>query len=145
MFQAGLRQSREMSTGAARLAWLSLGYVFFALGAVGMVLPLMPTTVFWILAAGCFAKSSQRMHAYIMRCPVVGPAVGEFLDHGIMPRRAKYFALGGMALGLGLMLAGGLPPVALMLAVAVLALSALYVIRRPEHVPVPLRRRGPRG
>lgn len=140
MFRMELKETRKMSDGAARLVWLSLGYVCFALGAIGMVLPLMPTTVFWILAAGCFAKSSERMHAYILRCPVIGRSVTAFLDHGVMPRRAKVFALAGMSLGLALLLAGGLPAAPLAVAVTVLALSALYVIRRPEEVPVPIRR-----
>lgn len=140
MLQSGFKETRKMSAGALRVVWLSLGYVCFALGALGMVLPLMPTTIFWILAAGCFAKSSERMHAYILRCPVVGRAVTDFLDHGVMPRRAKIFALAGMSLGLAVLLAGGLPLMPLVVAVSVLGLSALYIIRRPEEVPVPVRR-----
>ena len=92
MEQVSMGPTVELSRGASRLFWLAAGYVFFTFGAVGLILPVMPTTVFWILAAGCFAKSSARMHGYILRCPVIGPSVADFLNHGVMPRRAKVFA-----------------------------------------------------
>ena len=49
-----------------RLAVLSCGYLFFAMGLIGAVLPVLPSTVFWILAAICFARSSPRMYQRIL-------------------------------------------------------------------------------
>src|SRR3546814_18506880 len=59
------------------------------LGLVGVVLPVLPTTIFWIIAAACFAKSCPAMARKIYAWPGVGPAVEAFLSHGVIARRAK--------------------------------------------------------
>ena len=47
-----------------KILYLTLGVISMALGAVGVVLPILPTTPFLLLAAFCFAKSSQRLHRW---------------------------------------------------------------------------------
>lgn len=76
--------------------WRGLGLVFFACGAVGIFLPLLPTTIFWILAAGCFARGSPHLRERILRDRRFGPAIRDFLEHRVLRRRAKWFAIGGM-------------------------------------------------
>ena len=56
----------------SRTGWLALGYLLFGIGILGMFLPVMPTTVFWILAAGCFLKSSPAMYQRIITSPRYG-------------------------------------------------------------------------
>ena len=60
---------------AARLGWLAMGWICVALGIIGALLPLMPTTIFLILAAGCFARSSPRLEAWLLDHPRVGPTL----------------------------------------------------------------------
>jgi uncharacterized membrane protein YbaN (DUF454 family) len=48
------------------------GVVCVALGLVGVVVPLLPTTPFLLLAAACFARSSERLHGWLVRHPVLG-------------------------------------------------------------------------
>ncbi len=81
-----------------RWVYLAGGYGLFAIGTVGIVLPLLPTTVFWIGAAVCFAKSSPAMYHKLLTWPKLGPAIHDFLVHGIIGTNAKYAALGAMAL-----------------------------------------------
>jgi uncharacterized protein len=83
----------------ARPALLLGGCIFFLIGLVGVFLPVLPTTVFWIIAALLFAKSSPRMYQKIRDWPKFGPIVVNLLDHGIIAREAKVAAAIGMAIG----------------------------------------------
>ena len=54
------------ATGGRRVLWLAAGFVSVGLGAIGVVLPVLPTTPFAILAAACFARSSRRFYRWII-------------------------------------------------------------------------------
>ncbi len=73
-----------------RLLWFSLGWLCVALGFIGAVLPVMPSTVFFIAAAACFARSSPRFEAWILNLPGVGKLVREYRAGNGMPRRLKW-------------------------------------------------------
>ena len=79
-----------------RAAWFSAGGVAVAIGGVGIVLPGLPTTVFFIVAAYCFSRSSPRFEQWVLDLPKIGPMV---IDHraGLgMPRRIKVIAISMM-------------------------------------------------
>lgn len=76
-----------------RLPWLLLGLVCVGLGGVGVVVPGLPTTVFFIAAAACFTRSSRRLEAWVLGLPRIGPAVRDYRAGLGMPRRAKTLAL----------------------------------------------------
>lgn len=107
------------------------GYALFAMGFAGMLLPLLPTTIFWILAAGCFARSSPAMYRRIVSHPRLGRSIELFLEEGRIGRTAKLSAVAGMALGLTLLLASPVPVIAKALGAIVIALAAGYVVTRP--------------
>lgn len=111
---------------------LAAGWLFTVLGVVGIILPLMPGTVFLILAAGCFARSSQRFEAWLLAHPMLGPRVRHWREAGTIDRRAKITALGAMALSFGVVLLSAAPPVALWASGASLLAAAAYVGSRPE-------------
>lgn len=54
---------------------LAIGCVSVALGVAGVVLPLVPTTPFLLLAGVCFAKSSDRFHTWLMEHRILGPYI----------------------------------------------------------------------
>jgi uncharacterized membrane protein YbaN (DUF454 family) len=132
---------RRITTGAttgARTrawAWTAAGYGFFAVGLLGVVLPVLPTTIFWIVAAACFARGCPAMARRIYAWPGVGPAVEAFLSHGVIGRKAKVSAAVGMALA-GVMVAlTPLPLAGRLITLAIIGLAGLYVAMRPERRP----------
>lgn len=76
-----------------RLGWWLLGWTAVALGGIGIVVPGLPTTGFFVLAAACFAKSSPRFEQWILDLPHVGPLVRGYRAGLGMPRRAKVTAV----------------------------------------------------
>ena len=86
-------------------AWRILGAIAFALGAVGLFLPVWPTTVFWIVAALAFARSNPAWAEWIYRQPGIGPPIQHFLETGTLPREAKIAALCGMTLAAAIVIA----------------------------------------
>jgi len=95
----------------------------------------LPTTIFWIIAAGCFAKGCPAMARRIFAWPGIGPAVEAFLSHGVIARKAKLSALIGMAIASGIVALSPLSLASILVTVAVIALAALYVATRPESRP----------
>lgn len=116
-----------------RAVFLVLGLVCVALGFVGAFVPLMPTTIFLILAAGCFARSSPRLERWLMEHGRFGPLLRAWREHGAIPPRAKALACAGIGLGYGLFLWGARPTLWLAaLVAAVLASVVAFILSRPN-------------
>jgi uncharacterized membrane protein YbaN (DUF454 family) len=130
--QAGTRR-RAALHASRRAGFVVLGFVFLALGIIGAFLPVMPTTIFLILAAWSFGRSSPRLEAWMLDHPRFGGVLRDWRAHGAIPRRAKWMACGGIALGYALFWLSGHPPLwlAILVAAAMLA-CAIWIVTRPE-------------
>lgn len=110
-----------------------LGVLLFAIGFIGIFLPLLPTTIFWIIAAFLFARANPAWQQKIYQWPVVGHTVEDFVERGIIKTRSKYIAILGVA-GVGslsLYLSG--PAETVLYGVAgVLLLVILFIFTRQE-------------
>lgn len=116
-----------------RALFLILGLLFVALGVIGAFLPLMPTTIFLIVAAGCFARSSPRLEAWLMHHPRLGVPLRAWREHGAIPRRAKALACSGIAFGYAVFWWRAHPSGPLAGGVAViLAAIVAFILSRPE-------------
>lgn len=120
-----------------RWLWFGLGWVMVALGVIGALLPVMPTTIFLILAVACFARSSPRFERKLLEHPRYGPALRLWREQGAVSRKGKAFAAGGMAFGFAMFCWGAHPSWMLLLGVgAFFAASAAYVLSRPAPRPL---------
>jgi uncharacterized membrane protein YbaN (DUF454 family) len=116
-----------------RLAFIFLGYLFFAVGLIGVALPVLPTTVFWVVAAICFARSSPRMYQRILTWPRIGSAVEDFVANGVIKRRSKVIAISGMAVAAIVVALAPMEVVPTVASLAGIAVGAIYVLTRPSQ------------
>jgi len=72
-----------------RTIFLALGGLFFILGLIGVVLPILPTTPFMILSAACFAESSPRFHQYLLNNRWFGQDLQRWERNKTMKRSTK--------------------------------------------------------
>jgi len=115
-----------------RLIWQGIGWISLMLGALGVVLPLLPTTPFLLLSAWCFARSSKRFHDWLVHHPRFGPPIEAWRRQGAISRRAKGLAMLSIAASLAVSLAVGAPAWALIFQAACLAVVTIFILSRPE-------------
>ncbi|MCU0971113.1 MAG: YbaN family protein [Gammaproteobacteria bacterium] len=116
-----------------RLPYLAIGSLSAALGLVGLFVPLLPTTVFLLVAAWAFARSSPRLHRALLEHPRLGPPIQRWQAQRCVSRRGKALAVTSMA-GSFLVSAHLLngSPLAVAGVGGVLAIVALYLATRPS-------------
>ncbi|GAP37670.1 YbaN family protein [Piscinibacter sakaiensis] len=80
-----------------RPAWIAAGVLALLLGLLGVVLPLLPTVPFVLLAAGCFARGSRRWEQWLLDHPRLGPPLRDWRATRAVPLAAKWLATAMMA------------------------------------------------
>lgn len=115
-----------------RSVWVVLGFLAMGLGIVGLVLPLLPTTPFMLLAAASFAKSSPRLHGWLVGHRVFGPAIRDWRDYRAISPKAKRMALTAMAGAFALSVLLGLGATVLAVQAAVLGIMGSWIWTRPD-------------
>ena len=72
-----------------RVLLIIVGWIFVVLATLGVVLPLLPTTPFLLLAAWCFARSSPRFHHWLLHRSWFGSYLRHWQQHRALPKGAK--------------------------------------------------------
>ena len=108
------------------------GTLCVVLGVIGIFLPLMPTTVFLLLAVWAFARGSPELGERLYADPRFGPLLRDWDERRAIPVRAKVVAVIGMAVGLGVVIWRSSGPIAPAIASVVILAGAAFVLSRPS-------------
>jgi uncharacterized membrane protein YbaN (DUF454 family) len=114
------------------MTFIVIGVASLALGGAGVVLPLLPTTPFILVAAFAFANSSETLHRWLVDHRIFGPLISDWRRHGAISRRAKKLGILSMAAILVLSLLLAVPTHVIIIQALVLGCCALFIISRPN-------------
>lgn len=114
---------------------IAFGWFFILVGMVGVILPVLPTTPFLILALVLFSNSSPRFHRMLLNNRWFGPTLRDWEERRILPRKTKYRASGLIVATflVSILLVSGRPYLQLML--VCFAIVLLFFIWRIREVP----------
>ncbi|MGE0439058.1 MAG: YbaN family protein [Gemmatimonadales bacterium] len=93
MAEARIEEGVRLASRGRRWAYLAAGHTSLGLGILGAFLPLLPTTIFLIMAASCYAKASPTLHRKLLDNPTFGPLIRDWQEHRAMSKRAKVLAV----------------------------------------------------
>ena len=85
-------KTNQHNNPTVRWLFLIFGWLFFTLGIIGVLLPVMPTAPFILLAAGCWARSSRRFHFWLINHKYFGKFVRDWEDRHAVPLYGKWLA-----------------------------------------------------
>lgn len=120
-----------------RLLWFTLGAAALLLGGIGILLPVMPTTPFMILAAFAFSRSAPRFQQWLEESRAFGPAIADWRANGAIAPRHKAFATATMAGSLVLSVALSFAWQIIAVQAVCLSGAAAFVLTRPNGPPPP--------
>jgi uncharacterized membrane protein YbaN (DUF454 family) len=83
--------------------WFTAGIIFLGIAFVGIYVPGLPWSTPTVIAAYCFARSSERMHRWLYSHKIFGPFLTGWTEKRIFPTKFKYFMLVTMSSSLALM------------------------------------------
>ena len=116
----------------ARFIWLSVGLAALAVGAVGVVLPLLPTTPFLLVAAFAFARSSERMNSWLREHQVFGPLINNWHRDGSIDQKAKRMAIIVIVATPVVTWLLDVPSWVVACQIVVLSAAAIFIVTRPS-------------
>ncbi len=115
-----------------RLLWLALGLLSVAAAMIGVVLPLVPTVPFLLLATFCFARSSERLHHWLVTHKRFGPAILDWNERGAIRPTAKRLATVSILAVFTLSLVMQLRPMILIIQAVTLGAVLMFIWTRPN-------------
>jgi len=127
--------SRPPPNRLARMLWRGVGLFALGFGAIGIVLPLVPTTPFLLVAVWCFERGSPEWRAWLLAQPQFGPRIERWRAHGIIDRHTKHLAIAVMLAAVAGSAVFGAPIWVLGGQAVVMAGVAVFLLTRPETPP----------
>lgn len=116
--------------------YFMVGCLLFIVGFIGIFVPVLPTTVFMILALWMFSKSSQRFHDWLYYHKLFGPSLQRWSQYRVIPISAKVIAITTMSVSFLYISIFVVLPVWLYLTTGLGMLTvAWYIISKPSHIP----------
>ena len=121
-----------MKSTIIRILLIGIGWLSIALGVLGIVLPVLPTVPFLLLAAACFARSSERFHRWLIHHVYLGPMVRDYLDGQGVSLKSKVMAIILIWLSIGVSVVFLIPVFWVkVLVIGIAACVTFYLIRLP--------------
>lgn len=120
-----------------RVMWFCVGVMALALGAIGVLLPILPTTPFIILAAFAFGRSSPRLARMLESSRIFGPIIADWRKNGAIAPRFKALALIMMLGVFSLSFALSVPVVVLVIQAVCIFGAATFILSRPNGATKP--------
>jgi uncharacterized membrane protein YbaN (DUF454 family) len=115
-----------------RIVLLTIGWISLGLGAIGLFVPVLPTTPFVLLAAACFLRSSERLHRWLVEHPTFGTHIADYLEGKGLTRRTKIVALATLWGSVAVSTIFFVPlPIADAIIVAIAAGVTIYLLNLP--------------
>ena len=111
-----------------RYLLLVIGFIFVAVGFIGVLVPGLPTTVFMIMAAWCFAKSSPRFERWVLQLPGIGKFVQDHRSGLGMPRKSKLIAITMMSLAVVLSIVFALNQISIRFIVGTVGIFGVWYV-----------------
>jgi hypothetical protein len=118
-----------------RIIWIILGSLCVAAGSAGVVIPGLPATPFFLLAAYFYARSSNRLHRWLLNSPVIGRMIRDYQEHRGVTLRTKVVAIAMMTGVLTLSVLFLIPLLPVKIAVSLLGVIGLIVILKIRTIP----------
>ncbi|MEM7289957.1 MAG: YbaN family protein [Pseudomonadota bacterium] len=115
-----------------RSLWALAGAVALILGAIGVVLPLLPTTPFVILSAFAFSKSIPGMQRWLENSRLFGPAIKDWNKNGAIAPKYKFAAMVMMLLFIALSIILEFSATVITIQIVCMSAAAIYVLSRPN-------------
>ncbi len=115
-----------------RGAWTLAAYACLGLALAGVVVPVLPTTPFALLAAYCAARGSTRLYAWLVAHRVLGPVIRDWDEHRAVSRRTKVVATGTMGVSAAILLLVAGPGWTLLGVATLMTTMAAWLWLRPE-------------
>lgn len=123
-----------------RWCLMALGGLAFATGIVGIVLPLLPTTPFMLLAAALFARSSPRFHGWLLAHPWFGPPILDWQQYRGIRRHARCRAIIFILISFSVSLLVVPLPWVRWLLVVIMVILLTWLMRLPVLEPVAMKK-----
>ncbi len=115
-----------------RFFWIAAGLIALAVGIAGIILPLVPTVPLILLASFCFAKSSKRLHSWLISHKTFGPMIHDWSRSGAISRNAKRAATISIITVIGISAAVSVPQHVIIIQTVTLTCVLLFIWTRPN-------------
>ena len=123
-------------SGLRRTFWFICGFISMVIGLIGIPVPGLPTTPLMILAAACFAKSSQRFYDWIIHNKLFGRHVKNYREGKGIPRKSKPIILGTMwtfvLFAVLIAIPDSVPPVSKISTLILAIIGTIFILRIPN-------------
>ncbi len=112
--------------------WFVLGGICLGLAFLGVLLPLLPTVPFLLLSTFFFAKSSDRVHDWLISHNIFGDMIKDWHEKGAIDKKAKYFSTLSIFLVILISILLNITQIVIFIQIIILSLVLLFIWSRPD-------------